>query len=107
MLWYSSEVPLRGTSNEYHNMFMRINKKNIIRIPCLTWSYGTVYILLIFPSTKAWHLNCLVIKQNANSYIWWKQYKTICRQLQPAAGQNLTSTDNVNLFWMQNPVFNN
>ena len=29
MLWYSLEVPHRGTSNEYHNMFSGSSKQDI------------------------------------------------------------------------------
>ena len=37
MLWYSLEVPHRGTSNEYaQHMFSWRNKKNII------WNYGFI-----------------------------------------------------------------
>ena len=33
MLWYSFEAPRRGASNEYHNIFLPRNKKNIMQIP--------------------------------------------------------------------------
>ena len=40
MLWYSLEAPGWGASNEYPQyMFSRRNKKNIILIPSLGWSY--------------------------------------------------------------------
>ena len=40
MLWYSLEAPRRGAFNEYHNIFLWRNKKNIMRIPSIIWSYA-------------------------------------------------------------------
>ena len=40
MLWYSLEVPRWGASNEYQqHIFSLGNKKNIMQIPRLIWSY--------------------------------------------------------------------
>ena len=41
MLWYSLEAPRRGASNEYpQHMFSSRNKKNIMWIPPLIFSYA-------------------------------------------------------------------
>ena len=46
MLWYSLEVPRRGTSNEYpQHMFSSRNKKNIMWIPPLICSYVLCFFL--------------------------------------------------------------
>ena len=44
MLWYSLEVPHRGTSNEYHNMFSWRKKKKYF--PDITLLSEAMYIFL-------------------------------------------------------------
>ena len=45
MLWYSLEAPRRGASNEYpQHMFSLRNKKYIMWIPPLIYSYVLIYI---------------------------------------------------------------
>ena len=44
MLWYSLEAFYRGASNEYPQyMFLWRNKKSILWIPPLMWSYVTSF----------------------------------------------------------------
>ena len=51
---YSLEAPSSGASNEYHNMFLWRNKKNITRIPPLICSYAV-------GSCRSWYVNLLTL----------------------------------------------
>ena len=52
MLWYSSEAPRRGASNEYpQHMFSSRNKKIIMWIPPLIYSYAKPLLSKIIGDT--------------------------------------------------------
>ena len=68
MLWYSLEVPHRGTSNEYHNMFSGRNKETIYLDTFLISSYEHMVQETVKPWDRSVYYDKTILNQRKEAF---------------------------------------